>query len=135
MTERNMTLDQRAIEWLLGGDTGISSKTILSVMTGIQSGEGYTSVPSDPSDFGRCYRLLFRFPEWRKRLPEVAKKYPAWGPLIREWDAMTEAYEAAQVARITHLSELYDHMQLLIDEGRLADGWEKVGTGSWRKKT
>src|SRR4051812_45875580 len=42
--------------WLKNGDTGISSLTILEVMTGHTAER--TDTPLDPSDFGRCYRLL-----------------------------------------------------------------------------
>jgi len=60
------------LEWLHGLDTGVSSETIYSVMTGhnvLTCGEG--DAPHDPGDFGRCYRLLKLFPEWRERLAEV----------------------------------------------------------------
>jgi hypothetical protein len=125
---------KKAIAWLLGSDTGVSSKTILSVMVGVEINSHFgADVPQDPADFGRCYRLLFAFPEWRPRLSEVAEKYPAWGPLIRDWDALTSIYETANAKGITRMTALYSAMQVLIDEGRLADGWERVGTSGWRK--
>ena len=46
----------------------------------------------DPDDFGRCHRLLERFPEWRERLPEVADKFPVWRGLVAEWDRLTAIY-------------------------------------------
>lgn len=42
------------IDWLLGGDTGVSSKTILSVMTGSEMAR--PGAPLDGDDFGRCMR-------------------------------------------------------------------------------
>ena len=81
-------------DWLKQGDTGISSLTIYSVMTGEDVlGSFGPDVPHDPSDFGRCYRLLKLHPEWVARLPELAQKYPAWTALVREWPRMTELYE------------------------------------------
>lgn len=76
----------------MSGDTGISSETIWHVMTGFPvRRHGY---PLDPSDFGRCYRLLQRFPFWRVRLPEVAARFPReWTLLVRHWDELTELYE------------------------------------------
>ena len=48
------TIQQRANEWIISNDTGISSKRIWAEMQGIDYdkkwGSGY---PSDPSDFGR----------------------------------------------------------------------------------
>ncbi len=83
-------------DWLRSGDTGTSSKTIYSVLSGISCLDQYgPSVPHDGDDFGRCYRLLKRFPDWRNRMGEVAAKYPEWAPLVREWDKITVMYEAA----------------------------------------
>lgn len=83
--------------WLAGGDTGMSSKTIWSVMTGRLPRHADNwwepSIPYDPSDFGRCHRLLEEFPAWRARLPEVADKYPEWKPLVEVWDELTALYE------------------------------------------
>jgi hypothetical protein len=125
---------KKAVAWLLGSDTGVSSKMILSVMVGVEITSHFgADVPQDPADFGRCYRLLFALPEWRVRLSEVAEKYPAWGPLVREWDALTAEYESMKAKGQTRMTMLYEKMQKLIDEGRLADGWERVGTSGWRK--
>jgi hypothetical protein len=121
-------------KWIVGRDTGTSSKTIWSVMMGVEP--DYQSEPSDPDDFGRCYRLLALIPEWRPRLPEVAAKYPVWSALVREWDALTALYEdeiinGPKVKGYRSLPKLYDRMKELIDEGRLAAGWKKTGPGSW----
>lgn len=110
------------IDWLLGDDTGKSSKTLFAVMLGKEYSD--PSVPLDAGDFGRCHRLLEAFPEWRQRLPEVAAKHLAWGPLVREWDALTALYKSK--------SRLYERLQPLIDEGRVADGWERTDYG-WHK--
>jgi hypothetical protein len=86
------------LAWLLGSDTGTSSKTIFSVLAASEAlrsralGRGYASTPSDPADFGRCHRLLERFPAWRERLGEVAETYPKWTPLVREWGHMADLY-------------------------------------------
>lgn len=122
-------------EWITGHDTGISSKTIWAVMMDA-IGESRSSfdfdVPHDPSDFGRCYRLLQMFPEWKARLNEVAKLFPKWGPMVREWDKMAQLYE--RDFRSGRSSELYDLIKKLEDEGRLADGWKKTGSNSWEKE-
>ena len=71
--------------WLLSGDTGMSSKAIFDFMrTGAKG--GWT--PSDPSDLGRCLRLLERFPEWRARMPEMADCSPKWAAIIPHWDLL-----------------------------------------------
>ena len=114
-------------EWLLGNDTGTSSKTICAVMTGSKCRD--PDVPYDPGDFGRCYRLLALFPEWRVRMHEVADEYPIWGPMVDAWDELTALYDEEKDQRAA--PKLYKRMQSLIDEGRIAAGWKKTGPGSW----
>jgi len=117
-------------EWIIGGDTGISSKTIWAVMMGSipnNPSPFQFDTPLDPSDFGRCHRLLVLFPEWRDRLPEVAEVFPKWGPMIREWDKMTALYERDYKSGIS--TELYKLMQKLVDEGRLAEGGKEICGG------
>ena len=114
-------------EWVLSDDTGISSKTIWAVMMGAVPktiGPFWFDVPHDPSDFGRCYRLLVRFPDWRPRLMEVAARFPKWGPMVREWERM----EALNVRDMESgkSEELFAVMRTLEDEGRIADGWVKT---------
>jgi hypothetical protein len=115
-TEANQKAgDDAELAWLTGPDTGISSKTIFSVLSeryGSQARFSCPSVPRDPSDFGRCHRLLEAMPEWRSRLPEVAAVHPEWGPLVREWDKLTEMYlEELPSGRCP---KLYRKMQALI---------------------
>lgn len=139
-TEMNIT----PIEWLLGDDTGASSKTICAAMTGSTS--DYADVPYDASDFGRCYRLLRHFPEWRARMSEMSAKFPTWGPLVAAWDELTAMYEQlcdAEHGRISRASyaanenkfdAMYKRISELVDAGRIADGWEMNGPGCWSKK-
>src|SRR5271169_2270671 len=84
------------MDWIRGWDTGISSETIWSVMTGkyVKSHD----IPYDPSDFGRCYRLLQLFPQWKPRLPEVSAKYIRWKPFVEAWDELTALYEEEKSA-------------------------------------
>lgn len=75
-------------KWLAGRDTGLSSKAIASHMTcGWCDG---TYPPADPADLGRCLRLLERFPEWKARMPEMAK-YKDWKNLIARWDEVAQS--------------------------------------------
>lgn len=121
------------IEWLLSGDTGVSSKTILSAMTGEKMIGGFgPDIPGDFGDFGRCYRLLKNFPEWRRDIKRVADTYPKWGPLVREWDKLESAYESD--LRDETNSACYDLLLALRDECYLADGWVRNGECGWKKK-
>jgi hypothetical protein len=82
-------------DWLLSGDTGISSKTIYSVLTGKRSAGGRDGdAPYDPDDFGRCYRLLKRYPHWVEQLPKVAEAWPIWREFVPRWKEMCALYES-----------------------------------------
>jgi hypothetical protein len=101
--------------WRIGGDTGISSEAIWHVMTGVsESKRWWSSVPHDPEDFGRCYRLLVLFPEWRGRLSEVAERHPTWIPFVAHWGEMERLY--LRDLATGKSDELYELMQRL--EGR-----------------
>ena len=126
-------------EWLLSGDTGTSSKTICAVMTGSHSRDD--SVPHDPDDFGRCYRLLLAFPVWRLNLHKMGEAHKAWGPMVAAWGDLEALYAKCcdEQGRYVYKKDeasakaLYERMKKLVDEGRLADGWTQTGRGSWSK--
>lgn len=122
--QRRKDATRDPISWRLGPDTGISSVTIWSVMTGRPFDVEYfdPDVPRDPADFGRCYRLLQAFPSWLPRLAEVAQRYPKWGPMVREWDAMTALYEREIKRPDGRAPELYELMKTLEGEGYEAIG-------------
>jgi hypothetical protein len=103
-------------EWRAGPDVGVSSCTIYGALFGYGYLDHRDSVPRDPSDFGRCHRLLTLFPELHARLGEVAAKHPAWTSLVREWDALTALYlEELPSGRCP---KLYARMQQLNVERR-----------------
>jgi hypothetical protein len=80
-------IERRALRWLAGGDSGASSKAICYHMLGMKS-DG--SFPWDPSDLGRCLRLLELFPEWKPRIREMARYSPQWAALVARWDELAE---------------------------------------------
>ena len=95
--------EKRALHWIIGGDTGISSIAIWAVMTGqVEMGAHGVSgflihdVPKDAGDFGRCYRLLEFIPEWKERLHEVGNAIPRWQPFVREWKALESLFLKSQ---------------------------------------
>lgn len=102
-------LEKRARDWISGGDTGLSSETLWNFFIG---NRGFRSTtPLDPDDFGRCYRLLKKFPEWKERLGEVAIALPEWKALINVWPEMEQIYERDLSSGRS--PELYQLMQKL----------------------
>lgn len=113
------TISERACEWIISADTGTSSKTIWAVMMFIEINNPRSwnyGTPSDPSDFGRCYRLLQSIPEWRDRLTEIPPLFPAWGPIVREWDTLTALWEEEDP--LGGRFKLEELLQRLVNEGR-----------------
>lgn len=107
-------MNDKYIEWYRGGDTGMSSETIFEVMTNIPVKRH--DIPYDPSDFGRCHRLLELFPEWRSRLDEVAQRFPVWKPFVDNWAKMEEIY--LRDLPTDKSAELYDLMRSFREDKR-----------------
>jgi len=86
-----MTPDQ----WINSADTGQSAVSIWVALSNrlFPPNQQEATIPYDPSDFGRCYRLLKRITGWRERLPEVAVKFPLWKPYVEAWTALEALYE------------------------------------------
>ena len=108
------TADGDAIGWLTNGDTGTSSLTIWHVMMGRPLARGNANPPWDPSDFGRCSRLLAVMPSWRARLGEVAEQYPRWKGLVEHWAELEALYE--QELPTGRCPMLYARMKVLLGE-------------------
>jgi hypothetical protein len=111
----------RELEWLLGTDTGTSSLTIFSVLSREHAfkarprlGSSGPCPPQDPDDFGRCYRLLERFPTWKYGLAQVAAKYPEWTGLVRGWDELCKLWNEESPSG--NCPKLYDRMRDMLDE-------------------
>lgn len=97
---------ERANAWIVSQDTGASSKALWAAMMGSKS---YGSHPHDSSDIGRCFRLLDAIPEWRERLPEMAKVSPYWAALVGDWQALEQLHRSGD-----H-SALYRRMRHVLD--------------------
>lgn len=99
-----------ALAWIVGADTGTSSKTIWAHMMGQRCSGSY---PSDGGDFGRCVRLLEAVPEWQPRLSEMASVNKYWAALVKHWDELVKLYAAGKQR------DLYYRMKAIL--GRIED--------------
>jgi hypothetical protein len=119
------SIEARALEWVSGGKTGISSKAILGVMTGNPPKDGFC-YPHDGYDFERCAVLLALIPEWKARLEDMKKVGPEWSALVDAWDELNALYLKHGPGR-----EIYDRMKSIlgpIEEKR--PGLIKIGEGA-----
>ncbi len=79
----------RAANWVLQGETGLSSLAIHAHMTG-QKAETMPA-PHDLDDLRRCVLLLHHLPEWQSRMGEMTI-YPAWEKLGARFMDAFKAY-------------------------------------------
>lgn len=86
-----MEVKKEWLEWLAGGDTGISSKTMLEAITGIPTDR--FDIPYDIADIGRCVRMLRQFPDLRPQIEKVMIKHKEWMPFIDCWKELERRYD------------------------------------------
>lgn len=82
-------------EWLLGDDTGISSKQIAATWIAgkvVKSKWHGAGTPGDAPDLGRCMRLLEKAPAVRDCFPMLRQTSPFWAALVDHWDELTELH-------------------------------------------
>ena len=89
----NDDIQRRVMQWMVSGDTGISSETLACKALGIKrKGHFSDDAPYDPADFGRCHRLLQKIPELRAMAFPKLRRDKRWQGLIRNWDHLTDTY-------------------------------------------
>jgi hypothetical protein len=89
--------------WRVCDDRGMSSNYLAAVLDGVATRWVYSvphevNFPHDPSDFGRCVRMLDACPGFRELLPAAMadpRHGPAWNALASEWADLEAMYAAA----------------------------------------
>src|SRR5579859_7188134 len=88
--------EDKLYEWLAGSDTGMSSRAILAHMlhnmTIALMDHSEMAYPRDPSDLGRCIRLLDLEPSFRDRIKEMSRYSPEWKRLTDHWQELEDLY-------------------------------------------
>lgn len=75
---------------------GCSAACIRAFMEGVltpTTGSFNVSWPWDRDDFGRCYRLLQQWPQWKSRMPEMATLHPSWEFLAQNWSELDANFD------------------------------------------
>ena len=120
-------MKKKLLEWWCSGDTGISSEVIVFVMLGLAPKiilkANWTPYPHDGGDFGRCYKLLKIFPEWKKRINEMSCLGEIWKRIAEAWGELETLYERENFER------LYERLQELQPD-ELEKNCDKISLGN-----
>jgi hypothetical protein len=111
---------KKIIEWLLGRDTGLSSKRLCGALLGIDTGDRY-DFPHDYSDFGRCERFLKLLSRARKveALAAVAKYCGQWKALVENWERLENIQTKSEISdEIEKLTRFWNGEKIRIDIGK-----------------
>ena len=104
-------MKQSQLQWIVSGDTGISSETMWAAINGVEN--HWKGVPHDPSDFGRCYRYVNTCCITREQMEIVKIYHPPFTPFIDNWDNICKLYESEQHGRMV---KTYDYIKSLLEE-------------------
>ncbi len=109
--DKNKSVHDRAMWWFEVSERGLSSMTMWNCFMG---NKGFSiHHPSDPSDFGRCWKLLETVPEWKKELYKLKSLSPIWSNLVDNWDKLNEYYEKMREKKGDN--GMYEFMRSLIE--------------------
>lgn len=109
-------MNSNVIVWLMGRDTGLSSRTIVAFMErnelAMAMNQG-AHHPLDPADLGRCIRLMDIEPSYRERIGEMAAVSPQWARLAAHWSELEGLYREEEPTG--HAPKCYARMKEVID--------------------
>ena len=126
------------LEWIISGETGISSKTMWSAINGVTTKEQNHrkglkhDVPYDPADFRRCYLYVNQTNVTKEQLQKVKEVFKWYAPFIDNWDELVSIYESEKGTG--SCPKTYDFIQELETESRILDGWKKISDTRWERK-
>jgi hypothetical protein len=107
----------RLAKWLASDDTGASSTFLAGIILYNPTSKFGVNWPSDPSDFGRCYRMLecVELDTKQDALHRVASESIQWKALAKNWKEL-EGYhiESERLGRYGAGIEMYNLMRELI---------------------
>ena len=126
-------------EWIVSGDTGISSETMWAALNGLDMTDKRKNsyrpsydVPYDPADFGRCYRYYQKCSLTKDDLQTIKSKIKWWAPFIDAWDQICELYDAEKDNG--RMPKTYELIQKCENESRILDGWVQTSPTSWKRE-
>lgn len=113
-------MNAAVVKWLLGTDTGASSRAIVAWMERDTEYDPEdhryhaANYPHDPSDLGRCIRLLNIAPDYRARIAEMGLICPEWNALASEWASLEYRYLSNAFDKELQWTATYSRMRELL---------------------
>lgn len=90
-----ITFDDKDLNvWLVRGQRGISSNTIVQHLLGMPNLLTHAGHPYDPSDLLRCRLLLEAVPAMKSEFPRMASLSPEWKRLVENWQELCNIMDA-----------------------------------------
>lgn len=128
-------------EWILKGETGISSKTMWAAINGVATPEqkngkrlGDYDVPYDPADFRRCYKYVNQTGLTKEELQKVKEVFPWYAPFIDNWDELVSLFEKELKRADKCCPKTYELIKKLEIESKKLDGWIEISPNHWQRK-
>jgi hypothetical protein len=122
-------------EWIINGETGISSRTMWAALNGgfpePPRISFHSNIPHDPADFRRCKQFVEQCRIDKDQLQKIKKQIPWWGPFIDAWDELVALYEEERPSG--KAPRLYARMQELKEQAMRLDGFVKISANSWKR--
>ena len=82
-------IPQSVAEWLIDGERGCSSETIVRRLYGANRNRDHWEMPpKDPADLRRCILLLEACPEIKARFHEMLEVDSEWSALVHYWQSL-----------------------------------------------
>lgn len=95
--------------WLASDDVGMSSKYMAAVLSGKFTAD--FAYPHDPSDFGRCLRMIRACPEFEGLIHRMCSKGRQWEAVANNWEEWAKLYDIAAASPDGKATELYRLMK------------------------
>ena len=98
----------KMIEWIATHHVGVSSKTMWTALMGVTAEPAQPfiryDIPYDCDDFSRCYDLVkFCNINPVSDFPKILQRFPWYAPIIRNWDKLSDMYEAQDYKGVNNL--------------------------------
>ena len=117
----------KALEWIVNGEVGASSRTMFAALLGVPCEE--PEFPHNAEDFRRCYLFAQKAKLTRVDLDMICKRFPWWSNIRDIW------YQLETLLGYKQYDDIYNLINEPARFGRLmlgAHGMVRMADGTWK---